>query len=154
MNRSNPEGFVNHLECAPRLISLKTFQDSRGHITVGEFSNFPFIPQRFFMQEVDSDGMERGGHAHLICKQILIPFGGTVQVRTKFCGGESNYILEDSYTGLYLPRLIWSTQLFTISHAKILVFASLPFDEADYIRDGVVYEKLIAGHNKIPKLNS
>ena len=154
MNNSSSEFFVNHLECVPRLINLKTFQDSRGQITVGEFSEFPFMPKRVFIQEVNSGGMERGGHAHIMCKQILIPFGGAVQVNVKFCGGESNFTLEDFRVGLYLPKLIWSTQLFTSAQAKTLVFASLPFDEADYIRDPILFENSIANHNEYTNLDT
>ena len=43
--------------------------------------------------------------------------------------------LDRAYYGLYLPPLIWAEELEFSAGAICLVLASLPYDEADYIRD-------------------
>lgn len=146
MTSSNSEDYFSHTECKPRLIDLQSYRDSRGKIIVGEFSEFPFNPQRFFLQEVDSAGIERGGHAHLICQQFMIPLSGTILANIQFCGGTIEFQLQDSNVGLYLPKMVWATQTFATADAKTLVLASEPFEESDYIRDKSLYEKLLSTH--------
>ena len=49
--------------------------------------------------------------------------------------------LDRSYYGLYLPNLIWREITGFCTGAICLVFASLAYDESDYIRD---YQEFLA----------
>ena len=43
--------------------------------------------------------------------------------------------LSNPQTGLYIPPMVWAIQYKYSAHAVLLVFASDPYDSADYIRD-------------------
>jgi UDP-2-acetamido-3-amino-2,3-dideoxy-glucuronate N-acetyltransferase len=110
--------------------------DLRGSLSAGEFaSQVPFAPKRFFMI-FDVPGKDvRGEHAHRACHQFLVCARGSLRVVVDD-GKESEEISLDSPDiGLYLPPMVWAVQYKYSSDALLLVFASDPYDPADYIRD-------------------
>jgi UDP-2-acetamido-3-amino-2,3-dideoxy-glucuronate N-acetyltransferase len=110
--------------------------DLRGSLSAGEFaSQVPFAPKRFFMI-FDVPGKDvRGEHAHRACHQFLVCARGSLKVVVDD-GKESEEVSLDSPDiGLYLPPMIWAVQYQYSSDALLLVFASDPYDPADYIRD-------------------
>lgn len=126
----------------PKLINFKRNLDSRGELVIGEFADLPFLPRRFFMQTVDRDGVTRGGHAHKSCQQLLIPILGEIEVEFHFRNQIKTIVLDDSSVGLFLPRLIWASQYFDRKESKLLVLASEPYLEDDYIRSFEEYKTI------------
>ena len=124
------------------LVKLDKIVDSRGQLVIGEFKDLPFSPQRFFTQSVNQDRISRGGHAHKSCKQLLVPLLGEVIVNL-FSGVDSRkVVLNDSTIGLYVPNLIWATQFFESKDTLLLVLASEPYLEEDYIRSFDEFKEL------------
>ena len=129
----------------PYLVSLRSLIDSRGELIIGEFADLPFKPQRFFIQKVNHGGTSRGGHAHRSCEQLLIPLVGDVEIEF-FSGDISNkLILSDPAFGLYIPKMVWANQFFERRDASLLVLASEPYQENDYIRSFGEFELAMNG---------
>ena len=126
----------------PKLINFKRVFDSRGQLVIGEFTDLPFSPQRFFTQTVDKDGATRGGHAHRSCQQLFIPILGEIKVELHLNNQTRTLVLNDPSVGLFLPSMIWSSQYFERKESIALVLASEPYLEDDYIRSLDEYKKL------------
>ncbi|WBA41949.1 sugar 3,4-ketoisomerase [Hymenobacter canadensis] len=110
-----------------------------GYISVTEqLKQLPFEVQRTFWTYYTPESIVRGRHAHHATEQVLVAVAGRITVTTEMPNGTvSVYRLEDPYVGLYVPPNAWHTMQY--SHSAVqLVFASLPYDEKDYIRN---YEK-------------
>lgn len=117
------------------LISLVSISDARGSLVATEFAkDLPFVPQRvFFIYDVPS--MEvRGEHAHRQCEQFLVCLTGSVRVVKDDGHTRNEYELDDPSRGLHMPAMTWGTQYNYTADAVLAVFASLPYDDADYIR--------------------
>lgn len=123
------------------LLKLHGADDLRGNLTVSEFADLPFNPQRFFFISEVSSKQVRGSHAHRTCEQVLICLKGSVRVAVDDGRIRKEYLLDNPRLGLHLPTMVWGTQYAYSEDAVLGVFASEPYDEADYIRD---YSEFIA----------
>lgn len=115
---------------------LKSVQDMRGDLSVGEFlKDIPFEPKRYFLVFNVPSEKTRGEHAHHQCHQFLICVKGSCAVVVD--DGESRYevLLDSPDKGAHLPPLIWGVQYKYSSDAVLLVFASHYYEAEDYIRD-------------------
>jgi hypothetical protein len=127
---------------------LRSYQDSRGNLSVGEVpSELPFVPQRFFIVYGVPSAELRGEHAHRLCDQFLICIHGSVRVLLDDGVNRCEVILTSPSLGLYMPSMIWGTQYEYSSDASLLVFASLPYDSADYIRSYHDFLKAAQNHS-------
>ena len=124
------------------LCKLNSFRDLRGTASVAEFTeDLPFVPRRlFFVHDVPSDRV-RGTHAHLACQQLLICVHGSVRVLIDDGRQRAEVVLSSPDTGLYVPPMVWASEYQYSHDAVLVVLASLPYNEADYIRD---YEAFLA----------
>jgi dTDP-4-dehydrorhamnose 3,5-epimerase-like enzyme len=121
----------------PYLIQFpKIGNPQQGYISVAEFEKaLPFVPQRLFWTYYTPEEIVRGRHAHHRTEQVLVALAGRILVTTEQRSGEiATFVLEKPEVGLYIPPSSWHTMQY--SHNAIqLAFASLPYDETDYIRD-------------------
>lgn len=108
----------------------------RGNLTVGEIErDLPFLPKRYFaVFGVPSEDL-RGEHAHYNCHQFLICLSGSCRALLDDGQNRQEVILDRPDIGLHMPPMIWGTQYAYTHDATLLVFASHPYDNADYIRD-------------------
>ena len=122
-----------------RGVSVHTFPiipDLRGSLTVGEFTKeIPFAPQRYFMVFNVPSKEVRGEHAHRECHQFLICVRGSCAVVADDGLRRVEVTLDAPNRGVHLPPLTWGVQYKYSADALLLVFASQPYDAADYIRD-------------------
>lgn len=127
-----------------RLIELPKFADMRGSLVVAELArDLPFSPQRFFaVFDVPSRDV-RGEHAHRRCEQFLVCLHGSVRAIVDDGATRSEYVLDDPGVGLYMPALTWGTQYAYSPDAVLAVFASLPYEDADYIRDYAEFQAVL-----------
>jgi UDP-2-acetamido-3-amino-2,3-dideoxy-glucuronate N-acetyltransferase len=118
------------------LHALTHVLDLRGRLTAGEFPvDLPFVPRRYFCV-FDVPGKEvRGEHAHKQCEQFLFCARGSVSVVVDDGARSEEIVLDRPDIGLYLPPMIWAVQYKYSADALLFVFASLPYDPDDYIRD-------------------
>lgn len=136
-----PASIVGDQRGPGRLVRLTTATDMRGSLTALEFTALPFVPQRFFTVHDVPSGDVRGQHAHHACEQFLVCLAGTVTCLVDDGRTRATYVLSDSSHGLHMPAMTWGTQYRYSADAVLGVFASLPYDNADYIRD---YEDFLA----------
>ncbi len=115
---------------------LKAVTDLRGSITVGETDrDLPFQPRRWFIVYNVPSTKARGEHAHRTCHQFLIAVRGSCAVVADDGERRQEFLLDAPELGLYLPPMVWSIQYKYTPDAALLVYASHPYDAADYIRD-------------------
>ena len=122
----------------PHLIQFPKFGDSSvGYISVTDAAGplIPFGVQRVFWTYFTPESIVRGRHAHHRTEQVLVAAAGRITVTTELPDRTiQSFRLEDPHVGLYVPPHTWHTMHY--SHSAVqLVFASTPYNEADYIRD-------------------
>lgn len=135
------------------LVPLGTHADLRGALAVAEVSKqIPFQPRRvFFVSEVPGREV-RGEHAHRRCQQFLVSVHGSLSVIVDDAHRRSEVLLDMPAAGLYLPAMVWSVQYRFSPDAALAVFASDPYDPADYIRDYEEFLRLAgagSGRNRV-----
>ena len=121
--------------------SLKSYTDNRGVLYPLNFSEIPFQPKRmFFVFEVPK-GVKRGGHAHHETEQFLICLKGEIEVLL-YDGHEHSSTLLKPMQGVYVPKLVWDSQIFKTGEDVLLVLASTDYNREDYIESFSVFKAL------------
>jgi hypothetical protein len=114
---------------------LEKFSDPRGSLTPIEGErHVPFPVRRIFYFYDIPVGESRGAHAHRIQEQVIICLAGSFDVLLD--DGERRQLVRVSrpWNGLYVPAMLWASQVSFDGGTVGLVVASDVFDEADYIR--------------------
>jgi len=120
----------------PYLFDIPRVTDPRGNLSF--LQNGPEIPfdirRVYWIYDVPA-GEERGSHAHIQGKSVIIAVGGSFNV--KLFDGEKwyDYGLNRPYQGLYVPAGYWRTLDNFSSGSVCLCLTSTLFSEDDYIRD-------------------
>jgi len=119
-----------------QLWPLRHVLDQRGNLIPVEFEReLPFVPRRqFFIHGVGDDSI-RGEHAHKVCHQFLIAVVGSLSVIVDDGTESCEFDLRDASFGLYLPPYTWGVQYRFRPYTVLSVYASHPYDVAEYIRD-------------------
>jgi hypothetical protein len=113
------------------LISLKTFIDSRGNLTVIE-KVIPFdIKRIFYIYGVDES--ERGKHRHKKAIQAAICLVGSCTIYNHDGLREDSFILDNPSKCLLLNPNDWHKMYCFTPNAILMVLASEYFDADDYI---------------------
>ena len=124
-----------------KIINLPKITDPRGNLSFFEEGvNFPFdIKRIFYLYDVPT-GESRGAHAHLNLHQFLVCLSGSFDVSLDD-GKEKKVVhLNRPWMGLYIPRMIWASEINFDAGSVCLVAASDKYTESDYIRN---YEDFI-----------
>lgn len=130
------------------LYLMRSIADPRGSLSVGEVPDeLPFAPKRYFVV-YDVPSLElRGEHAHKECEQFLICLNGSCRLLLDDGCRRCEVILDRPDMGVYMSAMTWGTQYRYSNDAVLLVFASLPYDNNDYIRE---YQAFIAATTSQP----
>ena len=116
--------------------------DDRGQlIALEEGSDIPFSIKRVYYMYDTKEGVHRGFHAHRKLEQILVCVSGSCTVLLDNGTERKEVFLEKPYEGLYVSSGMWREMYDFSPDAVLLVLASEPYDEADYIRD---YDQFLA----------
>lgn len=126
-------------------IELPKITDPRGNLTVVEqCKDIPFQVSRvYWTYDIPTDA-ERGGHAHIHCRELLVSISGAFTVTLDNGHEKRQYLLTKPYEGLLVDTGIWRTLENFSSGAVCLVLAENSFDESDYIRDYSSFLKFIS----------
>jgi UDP-2-acetamido-3-amino-2,3-dideoxy-glucuronate N-acetyltransferase len=110
--------------------------DMRGTLSIGEIErDVPFAVRRFFLVYDVPSREVRGAHAHRRLHQFLVCTRGRCSIVADDGRNRQEFVLSEPSLGLYLPPGIWAVQYRYTHEAVLLVLASEPYDQADYIRD-------------------
>lgn len=124
------------------VIELPKIHNRAGNITVIENShNIPFKVKRLFYIYDIPGGEDRGAHAHKECHQFLIAASGSFEVELNDGQNKKTISLNRPYFGLHIPPGIWAAEKAFSSGAICLVLTSHKYDEKDYLRDYIQFEK-------------
>ena len=119
-----------------KLVDLPKITDPEGNLTPIEGGrHVPFdIMRVFYLYDVPG-GATRAGHALKTCQQFIIAMSGSFDVVLDDGTDTKRYHLNRSYTGLYVPALIWRELENFSSGSVCTVLASEVYDEKGYYRD-------------------
>ena len=126
---------LNVADC--QIVSLPKIQDPRGNLTFveGGAGRLGIIARVFWLYDVPG-GESRAGHANRHTEQLIVAASGSFDVVVNDGRGmERRHSLTRSYTGLYVPGMIWRDIDNFSSGSVCLVLCSEPYDPDDYIRD-------------------
>lgn len=120
----------------PFLVELQEITHPSGTITVAENgTQVPFLFERvYFIHRLGRDS-QRGAHAHVRLKQVIIAIKGSFRVDLEGLTGRTSFFLERPSQGLLVPPLTWRDLGDFSDDAICLVLASNRYEEQDYIRD-------------------
>jgi hypothetical protein len=118
------------------VLELPRIAAEDGALTFVESSGLvPFeIARVFYVYDVVG-GAERGGHAHHELHQFIVAIMGSVNVTVDDGTERRDYLLNRPYQGLHVPPHLWCDLTDFSGGAVVVVLASHPYEEADYIRD-------------------
>ncbi len=129
-----------------RLTRLTRAIDLRGSLVAGDLDGLvPFDVKRFFVVYDVPTVEARGSHAHRECEQFLVCLRGEVSAIVDDGSRREEFLLDRPDVGLYMPAMTWGTQYRYTADAVLLVLASLPYDDSDYIRDYGEFRRMRSG---------
>ncbi len=119
-----------------KIIDLPKILDPRGNLSFFENSNqLPFkIKRTYWIYDVPG-GEVRGSHAFKESKELIIALSGSFDVVLHDGVKEIKYSLNRSYSGLYVPNMLWRRLDNFSTNSLALIVSSIPYDEKDYIRN-------------------
>ncbi len=124
-------------------IDLPSVRESRGtltHLTVP--TQVPFPVQRiFFLHDLPPDTV-RGRHAHRTLHEFVLCLSGSAELLLDDGRTTSVWPLVAAENGVHIPPLHWITLRNFSPDVTVVVLASAPYDEADYIRDYATFRRL------------
>jgi hypothetical protein len=130
-----------------RLIEFRRIENPRGNLTPIEAGNdVPFDIRRVYYLYDVPGGEVRGGHAHKAIEQVIIAASGSFDVVLDDGVKRARYMLNRSYYGLYVPRMVWRELENFSSGSVCLVLASEHYAESDYIRDIHEFRDVLHGN--------
>lgn len=121
---------------ASRYVMFPTIAEPRGQLSFMEGeSHIPFAIKRvFIIAGVPPDG-RRGGHAHRSLGEVIIALTGSLEVSLDDADERAEVRLSRPDKGLYIPPMVWAEEGQFAPGTIVLVLASAPYDESDYVRD-------------------
>jgi dTDP-4-dehydrorhamnose 3,5-epimerase-like enzyme len=119
-----------------KLIALPSISDPRGQLSFVESNrHMPFPINRVYYIYGVPAGESRGAHAHRELHQLMVAVNGSFDAILTDGFSEKRFTLDRGDRGLLIPPMTWRN-LENFSEGSVcLVFASLMYSEADYIRD-------------------
>ena len=132
-----------------RIIKFQTHGDEKGTlVAVEECKDIPFqIKRVYYMYNTGSD-VSRGCHAHKSLQQVLICVHGSCKVRLDDGKERKVVSLDQPDKGLYISNHIWREMFDFSPDAVLMVLASEPYRESDYIRDYAEFLKYAETNNE------
>lgn len=120
----------------PKLINLPKIADPRGNLSFFEENNqIPFAIKRTYWIYDVPGGETRGGHAFKQQKEFIVALSGSFEVVVNNGNKEEVYLLNRSYTGLYIPNKIWRQMRNFSTNSLALIVTDTEYNEGDYIRN-------------------
>lgn len=124
------------------ILPLNKIHNRAGNITIVEGKqNIPFDVKRIYYLYDIPGGEDRGGHAHLELKQLIVAASGSFDVLLDDGVNKKIVTLNRPDFGLLVVPGIWRELMEFSSGSICLVLASHKYDESDYIRNNESFKK-------------
>jgi len=121
---------------APCLIQLPRFYDLRGNLSfIEEDTHLPFRLRRVYWIYDVPGGEQRGGHAFRETEELIVSLSGSFDIVLNDGKDEWRFMLNRSYNGGLVPKMIWRTLENFSTNSLALILSSTDYSEDDYIRD-------------------
>ena len=129
------------LESLHQVITLPKRADPRGVLVPIELEALvPFAVRRLYFIAKADPLLPRGFHAHRRTREAMVCISGSCELRLRTRDGtEERITLNDPGQMVILEPHVWREMHHITRDAVLLVLASLPYDEADYIRDEAAF---------------
>ncbi|MBD1398473.1 FdtA/QdtA family cupin domain-containing protein [Pontibacter sp. JH31] len=113
-----------------------------GYIASTQYArHVPFKIKRVFWTYGTPQQVQRGQHANKATEEVLVALTGSITAETDNGKNRQTFVLDAPTKGLYIPAMCWTNLQF--SEGTIgLCLASTDFDDADYIRDYAVFQRM------------
>ena len=125
------------------IINFNIYEEARGNLGAINLAELPFTPKRFFWIFNTPEGIERAGHAHQICEQILFTLSGFVTIQIHDSNNVKQEIKLTPSQGFYLGTKTWLELRYFSENAVLGVWASHEYDRSEYIETFEDFKKLI-----------
>jgi len=128
-----------------RWISITGVSDQRGRLNFVETGKgLDFLPRRIFWLYGVPPGHRRGQHGHRQAQVVLVALAGGCRVHLDDGQVTEAVALGDPGKGLHVGPLIWHELSDFSADAAVLVLASMPYEEAEFVRDHDEFRRLAA----------
>ena len=118
------------------LIDFKIHGDHEGSLVALEKDRgVPFDVKRVYYIWGTKEDVTRGKHAHKKLKQVIICMSGSCDFTLDNGHSRKTIHLDKPSQGLHIKHNIWREFTNFSKDCVIVVLASEPYDEADYIRN-------------------
>jgi|TARA_Y100000310_G_scaffold288313_1_gene313843 dTDP-4-dehydrorhamnose 3,5-epimerase-like enzyme len=125
-----------------KIISLLRHSDNSGDlVSIESLKDIPINVSRIFYV-FDSDGENRGNHAHIKTKQVLICINGSVVVTCSDGTNTISFNLDSKDKALFIPEMIWDSVSYTGKNTILLVLSDSQYDRDDYIEDFDIFKNI------------
>lgn len=130
------------------IISLTTKSDPRGNLVFAEvFKEIPFeIKRIYYIYGVPSKKIIRGLHAHKSLKQVIFCVGGECEIEFDDGTNKETVTLDTPNKAIIVYPVIWREIKKVSKNATIVVLASEPYNELDYIRSYDEFRQYMMRH--------
>ena len=127
------------------LIDFKIHGNYEGNLVALEKGNgVPFEPKRVYYIWGTKQNVVRGKHAHKKLEQMIVCTSGCCDFILDDGKERKTIHLDNPAQGLYIKHNIWREFTNFSKDCVVMVLASEPYDEADYIRDYDEFRKEVA----------
>lgn len=112
-------------------------------IALENLKEIPFEIKRVYYIYGTQPGVRRGKHAHRRLRQIAICLRGSCRFYMDDGNTKWDLVLSRNDQGLLIEPMVWHEMDEFSADCVLLVLASGPYDEGDYIRDQAIFLKAI-----------
>ncbi|MEG0869409.1 MAG: FdtA/QdtA family cupin domain-containing protein [Hafnia sp.] len=123
-------------------IEFQVLGDERGSLVALERErNVPFDIRRVYYIYKTEQGVSRGYHAHRNLRQVAMCVAGSCKIVLDDGFKREEVVMDCPTRGLLIESMMWREMHDFSDDCVLLVLASEPYQESDYIRD---YQKFVA----------
>ena len=120
-----------------------------GSLTIAEQDRtIPFpIKRVYYITRLSNPDAVRGKHAHKALQQAIFCINGSFRLELDDGSLQASLILDRPDRGVYLGPHLWHVMRDFSPDCVILVLASAPYDETDYLRSYDEFLAYVAAHH-------
>ena len=116
-----------------------------GWLTVADRSSIPFaIGRVYYITRLKHDAL-RGMHAHRTLEQAIFCINGAFDLDLDDGKHTTSIRLDRPDRGIFMGPGVWHEMRGFTADCVILVLASAPYEEADYLREYEQFKTFVAG---------